>query len=181
MVVRPGRPNAAASSFASGIIREPLHGEETVCPVGPEARLWVASPRAVTAAFITAHELPSHALAARRLDMPVVFELSITNVDKPALEREEIRRRLEQFVGWAPVWLTRAPRFVDKARLFPGNVFAVGADTAARIVAPGYYDNGAAGVAERIGYISTAGGAFLEFLEGKQLPAVAALEARAGG
>ena len=35
------------------------------------------------------------------------------------------------------------------------------------------------GVAERIGYISTAGGAFLEFLEGKTLPAVAALEARA--
>ena len=37
------------------------------------------------------------------------------------------------------------------------------------------------GVAERIGYISTAGGAFLEFLEGKTLPAVAALEARAEG
>ena len=35
------------------------------------------------------------------------------------------------------------------------------------------------GVAERIGYISTAGGAFLEFLEGRTLPAVAALEARA--
>jgi len=35
------------------------------------------------------------------------------------------------------------------------------------------------GIADRIGYISTAGGAFLEFLEGKTLPAVAALEARA--
>ena len=35
------------------------------------------------------------------------------------------------------------------------------------------------GIAERIGYISTAGGAFLEFLEGKTLPAVAALEERA--
>ena len=33
--VRPGRPNAAASSFASGIIREPLNSEPGVCPVGP--------------------------------------------------------------------------------------------------------------------------------------------------
>jgi len=37
------------------------------------------------------------------------------------------------------------------------------------------------GVTDRIGYISTGGGAFLEFLEGKTLPAVAMLESRAGG
>jgi phosphoglycerate kinase len=37
------------------------------------------------------------------------------------------------------------------------------------------------GVTDRIGYISTGGGAFLEFLEGKKLPAVAILESRAGG
>jgi phosphoglycerate kinase len=37
------------------------------------------------------------------------------------------------------------------------------------------------GIAERIGYISTAGGAFLEFLEGKKLPAVDILEQRAKG
>ncbi len=44
--VRPGRPNKAASSFASGIIREPLAEVEAVCPVPPETRLWLLSPRA---------------------------------------------------------------------------------------------------------------------------------------
>lgn len=41
--VRPGRPNAAASSFASGIIREPLNGEASVCPVPGSTRLWLLS------------------------------------------------------------------------------------------------------------------------------------------
>ena len=44
--VRPGKPNAAASSFASGIIREPLNGERAVCPVDGETRLWLLSPKA---------------------------------------------------------------------------------------------------------------------------------------
>lgn len=42
--VRPGAPNKAASSFASGIIREPLAGVEAVCPVPPETRMWLQSP-----------------------------------------------------------------------------------------------------------------------------------------
>ena len=37
--IRPGKPNAAASSFASGILREPLNGVEAVCPVEPETKL----------------------------------------------------------------------------------------------------------------------------------------------
>jgi nucleoside-diphosphate-sugar epimerase len=45
VTVRPGRPNAAASSFVSGIIREPLNGERSVCPVPPETELAVSSPR----------------------------------------------------------------------------------------------------------------------------------------
>jgi len=40
--VRPGRPNAAASSFVSGIIREPLHGETAVCPADPDLELWLS-------------------------------------------------------------------------------------------------------------------------------------------
>ena len=66
IVVRPGRPNQAASSFASGIIREPLNGEAAICPVSLETRLWLLSPRSAVAALITGHELPSAALGERR-------------------------------------------------------------------------------------------------------------------
>lgn len=76
--------------------------------------------------------------------------------------------------------------------VFENDAFARGTETIARAIAAskaysiaGGGDTVAAinkfGVAERIGYISTAGGAFLEFLEGRTLPAVAALEARAAG
>jgi nucleoside-diphosphate-sugar epimerase len=58
IVVRPGKPNAAASGFASGIIREPLAGEEAICPVEPDTALWLLSPRAAVAALLHAHELP---------------------------------------------------------------------------------------------------------------------------
>jgi len=77
--------------------------------------------------------------AARRLGAEVAFELSVANVDKAALTPEEVERRLAQFADRADVWLTRAPTFVDKARLFPGVVFVVGADTAARVVCGRYY------------------------------------------
>ena len=66
ITVRPGRPNAAASSFASGIIREPLNGEDAICPVGPDARIWVASPRTAIAGLLKANGLPSDALGNRR-------------------------------------------------------------------------------------------------------------------
>ncbi len=52
--VRPGRPNSAASSFASGIIREPLQGEPSVCPVPLETRMWLSSPNTVVANLVHA-------------------------------------------------------------------------------------------------------------------------------
>src|SRR5262249_16969482 len=61
IVVRPGRPNRAASSFASGIIREPLSGLEAVCPVSPETRLAILSPRNAVEAFIRPHDPPAAA------------------------------------------------------------------------------------------------------------------------
>lgn len=53
IVVRPGRPNKAASSFASSILREPLQGEGAVCPVGQEQALWILSPAQAVAALRT--------------------------------------------------------------------------------------------------------------------------------
>jgi hypothetical protein len=84
-------------------------------------------------------ELARH--AEQKLGQPAAFELSVVNVDKPNLARDEIRRRLTQFNWQASVWLTHAPRFVEKAERFPGAVFVVGADTALRIVLPRYYDD----------------------------------------
>jgi nucleoside-diphosphate-sugar epimerase len=59
VTVRPGKPNRAASSFASGIIREPLSGVDAICPVGPDAAMWVTSPRSVVANLIVGHEVPA--------------------------------------------------------------------------------------------------------------------------
>jgi len=67
IVVRAGKPNAAASSFASGIIREPLAGVVSHCPVGPHTGVWLLSPRRVVEAFIHAHELPAAQWGARRV------------------------------------------------------------------------------------------------------------------
>ena len=58
VTVRPGKPNAAASSFASSIIREPLAGLPAVCPVDPQMAMWVASPNAAVAALWHAPSVP---------------------------------------------------------------------------------------------------------------------------
>ncbi len=52
--VRPGKPNSAASSFASGIIREPLNGEASVCPVPLDTRMWLSSPDAAVTNLVHA-------------------------------------------------------------------------------------------------------------------------------
>lgn len=61
VVVRPGKPNGAASGFASGIIREPLAGIEAVLPVSPETVMWLASPAAVIGMLMHTIELSTQA------------------------------------------------------------------------------------------------------------------------
>jgi nucleoside-diphosphate-sugar epimerase len=71
IVVRPGKPNKAASTWASSIFREPLAGQETVCPVTRDAAMYVLSPRRVVDALVHAMELPSEAFGmTRSLSLP---------------------------------------------------------------------------------------------------------------
>ncbi len=76
-------------------------------------------------------------IAEQKTALPGAFELSILNVDKPFLDYTEIDSRLRQF--HKPVWVTRLPTFIEKARYFRGTHFVVGIDTLIRIVDPGYY------------------------------------------
>jgi len=69
--VRPGKPNKAASGFFSGIIREPLAGEEAVLPVPKSVRHWFASPRAAIEFLLHASKINTERLGTRRnLSMP---------------------------------------------------------------------------------------------------------------
>jgi hypothetical protein len=100
-------------------------------------------------------------VAAAALGAPVAFELSVRNVDKATLGIEEVRLRLRQFQWLAPVWLTSAPTFAEKALLFPGVTFLLGADTAVRLFAPRYYEGGEAGMAAAFDTIRRQGCRFL--------------------
>lgn len=69
--VRPGKPNKAASGFFSGIIREPLAGQEAVLPVSEDVMHWHASPRAAVGFLVHAATLDTAPMGARRnLTMP---------------------------------------------------------------------------------------------------------------
>lgn len=65
--VRPGKPNAAASSFASGIIREPLNGERAVCPVSADTRLWLLSPKTAIESLLFGHNLSAEVIGPHRI------------------------------------------------------------------------------------------------------------------
>jgi hypothetical protein len=137
---------------------------EAVC-VEPDGRLCPeqTKPRALLAgSFNPLHEghLTLSALAAQRIG-PVAFELSVVNADKPTLGEAEVRRRAAQFAWKVPLWLTRAATFVEKAQLFPGVVFVVGADTAARIVQTRFYNNSAEAMGQALARIRGQGCRFL--------------------
>jgi nucleoside-diphosphate-sugar epimerase len=66
IVVRPGKPNLASTSFASGMFREPLNGVVCECPVDDSTELWILSPRQAIESFVHAHDLPASAWGTNR-------------------------------------------------------------------------------------------------------------------
>jgi nucleoside-diphosphate-sugar epimerase len=115
--VRPGKPNKAASSFASGIIREPLNGEPAICPVPAATRLWLLSPRKAIECLIQGHDLPAAALEkSRTINLPGV-SVSVAEMvgalhraggeDATARIRWEPDPIVERIVGgWPAAWDT---------------------------------------------------------------------------
>lgn len=118
--VRPGKPNAAASSFASGIIREPLSGIAANCPVAPDTALWLLSPRGAIQALVNGIELDGARLGNRRVvNLPGLSVTAAQMVealrrvagdavaDRVTWQREA---RVENIVGtWPAAWdVTRA-------------------------------------------------------------------------
>ncbi|MCR9254806.1 MAG: SDR family oxidoreductase [Alphaproteobacteria bacterium] len=121
VVVRPGKPNKAASTFASSIIREPLQGDEALLPVGEDAAMYVASPRRIVENLLIAADLPSAAWGTdRSLMLPgvtvsVADMLATLEAVGGAEARTRVRRERDPAVekivaGWPSVFE------IDRAR-----------------------------------------------------------------
>jgi len=100
VVVRPGRPNAAASGFLSAIIREPLRGERTACPVDPQTAVALASPARAIEGLLCAATSSDQAWGGRTpVNLPA---LTVTVGEMvSALERAAGRDAVE-LIDWDP-------------------------------------------------------------------------------
>jgi nucleoside-diphosphate-sugar epimerase len=89
IAVRPGKANAATSSFVSSIIREPLHGVKATYPVPPETEVWILSPKNVIRNFIHAANIDEKVLGPDR----------IINLPGLTVSIQEMINSLEQITG----------------------------------------------------------------------------------
>ena len=87
IVVRPGKPNLAASSFASGVLREPLNGVVSECPVSLDTGVWLLSPGRAVESLIHAIETPSALWAMSRV-------LNLPGITVPVSGMVEAMRRV---------------------------------------------------------------------------------------
>jgi nucleoside-diphosphate-sugar epimerase len=89
IAIRPGKPNAATSSFVSSIIREPLHGKKASYPVPPETPCWILSPKRVIQNFIH----------AANIDEKLLGDDRVINLPGLTVSVREMIDSLEQIAG----------------------------------------------------------------------------------
>jgi nucleoside-diphosphate-sugar epimerase len=71
VLIRPGAPNPAISDRVASVVREPLRGEDAVCPLAPETRIPVASVRSVATSLVKLHDVPARLLGhTRAMNLP---------------------------------------------------------------------------------------------------------------
>jgi nucleoside-diphosphate-sugar epimerase len=111
VTVRPGKPNGAASSFFSGIIREPLAGVESICPVDENVSHSVSSPNNTIKGLITVFEASREAMQGRlALNLPglnvTVKEMlkALEEVAGPEVRKHVKFVRNEQIAGIVANW-----------------------------------------------------------------------------
>jgi nucleoside-diphosphate-sugar epimerase len=98
--VRPGRPNAAASGFLSGIVREPLAGQRAVCPVAPGTEVALASPAKAVGALLCAATTSDQAWGGRTaLTMPA---LTLTVAQMAAALTRVAGPQVSDLIDWVP-------------------------------------------------------------------------------
>lgn len=156
----PGDRFTERHETAPGALWRLLHGVTRRITQVPGGLLQEGAPvpgAVLPGSFNPLHEghLALAKVASDVLGTRVHFELSVTNVDKPRLNVAEILKRARQFEWSNYLELTDAPLFVQKAEIFPGCTFVVGADTAERILAPRYYAEGELGMLHALQQIAT--------------------------
>lgn len=132
VTVRPGRPNGAASSFFSGIIREPLAGVESICPVSPDVSHPVSSPARTVDGLIAVYEASREAFGGRTaLNLPAlnvrVSEMldALEQVAGSAVRTRVRFERDERIAGIVANWPTGASAArAARLGLFPHDNFA---------------------------------------------------------
>jgi hypothetical protein len=150
-----------------GLLERVISGEFNLAVAWPDGRL-VPADQLPGLVLLSGSFNPLHdghrqmaEIAARKLGQRVYFELPLVNADKAPIDPAEARQRLAQFAGLAPVLLSRAPLFSQKAQFYPHSVFILGLDTAARLVELRFYHDDPAELRAAFQAIRTAGCRFL--------------------